>query len=181
MAKGINKVIIVGNLGNDPETRFFPDGNAVTMASVATSEVWKDKQTGQPQERTEWHRCVFRDQGNFKLGQIAGEYLKKGSKVYIEGKLNTRKWQDQSGQDRYVTEIIVKEMQMLTPKQDGGQQGGHAPQQGHTAQQGQQAPGGYAPSQGAPAPRSAPPPPSDPNDFFDDDIPFSNYEYRVLV
>ena len=111
--RGINKVILIGNLGNDPETRFFPDGAAVTNASVATSESWKDKQTGQMQERTEWHRVVFRDRGNFRLGQIAGEYLKKGSKVYVEGSLRTRKWQDKEGQDRYTTEIQADEMQML--------------------------------------------------------------------
>ena len=115
--KGINKVILVGNLGNDPETRYFPDGGAVTNASIATSESWKDKQTGQMQERTEWHRVVFRDRGNYKLGQIAGEYLKKGAKVYIEGKLLTRKWQDKSGQDRYTTEIVANEMQMLDSRQ----------------------------------------------------------------
>ena len=117
--RGINKVILIGNLGNDPETRFFPDGGAITNASVATSESWKDKQTGQMQERTEWHRIVFRDRGNFRLGQIAGEYLKKGSKVYIEGSLRTRKWQDKEGQDRYTTEIQADEMQMLDSRSTG--------------------------------------------------------------
>src|SRR5210317_1340103 len=119
-ARGVNKVILVGNLGNDPETRFFPDGGAVTNASIATSETWKDKQTGQMQERIEWHRVVFRDRGNYRLGQIAGEYLKKGSKVYVEGSLRTRKWQDQSGQDRYTTEIVANEMQMLDSRGAGG-------------------------------------------------------------
>ena len=165
-ARGVNKVILVGNLGNDPETRFFPDGGAVTNASIATSETWKDKQTGQMQERTEWHRVVFRDRGNYRLGQIAGEYLKKGSKVYVEGSLRTRKWQDQSGQDRYTTEIIVNEMQMLDSR-GAGQGGSHdapgdynqaAPKAAPAA-----APAGGAPAGGAPA-----------GDFgsFDDDIPF---------
>src|SRR5210317_991489 len=118
-SRGVNKVILVGNLGNDPETRFFPDGGAVTNASIATSESWKDTQTGQMQERTEWHRVVFRDRGNYRLGEIAGEYLKKGSKLYVEGSLRTRKWQDQSGQDRYTTEIVANEMQMLDSRGQG--------------------------------------------------------------
>ena len=109
MARGINKVTIVGNLGKDPETNALPSGNYVTNISVATSESWKDKKTGQQKERTEWHRIVFFS----RLAEIAGEYLKKGSQVYIEGKLQTRKWQDQNGQDRYTTEIVANEMQML--------------------------------------------------------------------
>jgi len=161
--RGVNKVILVGNLGNDPETRFFPDGGAVTNASIATSESWKDKQTGQMQERTEWHRVVFRDRGNFRLGQIAGEYLKKGSKVYVEGSLHTRKWQDKDGQDRYITEIVVNEMQMLDSR--GAGQGG-----------GSQESGDFVPS----APRSTPAKQSvdtgaaPVGDYgsFDDDIPF---------
>ncbi len=166
MARGINKVILIGNLGNDPETRFFPDGGAVTNASIATSESWRDKQTGQMQERTEWHRVVFRDRGNYRLGQIAGEYLKKGSKVYVEGRLQTRKWTDQSGQDRYTTEIIANEMQMLDSR--GAAEGGYGV-------------GGGGQSRSAPAPQSqggAGEPPassqSAPPDFdqFDDDIPF---------
>jgi single-strand DNA-binding protein len=96
MSRGVNKVIIIGSLGNDPETKYMPNGNAVTNISIATSESWKDKQTGQQQERTEWHRVVFFN----KLAEITGEYLRKGSKVYCEGSLRTRKWQDQSGQDR---------------------------------------------------------------------------------
>ena len=108
-SRGINKVILVGNLGNDPETRYLPSGGAVTNISVATSDSWKDKQTGQLQERTEWHRIVFFN----RLAEIAAEYLKKGSKVYLEGSLRTRKWQDKSGQDRYTTEIVAGEMQML--------------------------------------------------------------------
>ncbi|MBY6019139.1 single-stranded DNA-binding protein [Ferrimonas balearica] len=118
MAGGINKVILVGNLGQDPEVRYMPNGNAVANITVATSESWKDQQ-GQRQERTEWHRVVlFR-----RLGEIAGEYLKKGAKVYIEGKLQTRKWQDQNGQDRYTTEIVADQMQMLDSR--GGQGGGN--------------------------------------------------------
>jgi len=106
--KGVNKVIIVGNLGNDPEVKNLPNGGVVANLSVATSESWKDQQ-GQPQERTEWHRITMYR----RLAEIAGEYLKKGSKVYLEGKLQTRKWQDQQGNDRYTTEIIADQMQML--------------------------------------------------------------------
>lgn len=113
--KGVNKVIIVGNLGKDPETRYTQNGNAVTNITVATSESWTDKNTGQKQESTEWHRVVFFK----KIAEIAGKYLKKGSKVYIEGSLKTRKWQDKSGQDRYTTEIIANNMQMLDSRQDG--------------------------------------------------------------
>ena len=109
MARGINKVIIVGNCGQDPETRYLPSGGAVTNMSLATSEAWKDKNTGEQQERTEWHKVVFFN----RLGEIAGEYLKKGSKVYVEGSLRTRKWQGQDGSDRYSTEIVASEMQML--------------------------------------------------------------------
>ncbi|WP_417534157.1 single-stranded DNA-binding protein [Marinobacterium stanieri] len=115
MARGINKVILVGNLGGDPEVRYMPSGNAVTNITIATSDTWKDKQTGQQQERTEWHRVVFFN----RLAEIAGEYLKKGAKVYIEGALRTRKWQGQDGQDRYTTEIVASEMQMLD-SQGGG-------------------------------------------------------------
>ena len=120
-SRGVNKVIIIGNLGNDPETRFFPDGGAVTNASIATSESWKDKQTGEQKEVTEWHRVVFRDRGNYRLGQIAGEYLKKGSKVYVEGQLRTRKY-DKNGVDCYTTEIIADTMQMLDSRQEGADQ-----------------------------------------------------------
>ena len=109
MARGINKVILVGNLGADPETRYTASGAAVTNISIATSESWRDKQTGETQERTEWHRVVFFN----RLAEIAGEYLRKGRQVYIEGSLRTRKWQDQNGQDRYTTEIVANEMQML--------------------------------------------------------------------
>lgn len=116
--RGINKVILIGNLGNDPEVRYLPNGNAVANISVATSESWRDKQSGEQQDRTEWHRVVLYN----RLGEIAGEYLKKGSKVYIEGSLRTRKWQDKNGQDRYTTEIIANEMQMLDSR--GGASGG---------------------------------------------------------
>ena len=136
--RGVNKVILIGNLGQDPEVRYMPNGGAVCNITVATSETWKDKNTGENQEKTEWHRVVmFR-----KLAEIAGEYLKKGSKVYLEGKLQTRKWQDQQGQDRYMTEIVADEMQMLdsrggsadfTPSQSRGSSGGERPQQPQSA------------------------------------------------
>lgn len=109
MARGINKVILIGNLGADPEVRYTPANTAVCNISVATSEQWRDKQTGEPQEKTEWHKVVLFN----RLGEIAGEYLKKGSKVYIEGRIQTRKWQGQDGQDRYTTEVVANEMQML--------------------------------------------------------------------
>ena len=148
MARGVNKVILVGNLGKDPEVRYMPNGNAVANITLATSESWKDKQTGEQQEKTEWHRVVmFR-----RLGEIAGAYQKKGSQVYIEGKLQTRKWQDNTGNDRYTTEIVADEMQML-----GSRGGGSA---GFSADS--------APSQSAPAPAAASAPAGD----FDDDIPF---------
>ncbi|MDX1694188.1 MAG: single-stranded DNA-binding protein [Ketobacteraceae bacterium] len=118
--RGINKVIILGNLGTDPETRYMPNGNAVTNISVATSDAWKDKQSGQMQERTEWHKVVFFN----RLAEVAGEYLKKGSKVYVEGSLRTRKWQDQNGVDRYSTEIVASDMQMLDSRGEGGSSSG---------------------------------------------------------
>jgi len=113
-SRGINKVILVGNVGQDPEVRHMPSGGAVTNISIATSESWKDKSTGEKQERTEWHRVVFFN----RLGEIAGEYLKRGKKVYVEGSLRTRKWQDKEGQDRYTTEVVATEMQMLDSRQD---------------------------------------------------------------
>lgn len=112
MARGINKVILIGNIGADPEVRYMPNGNAVATISVATSEGWKDKQTGERQERTEWHRVVCFN----RLGEIVGEYTRKGSKVYIEGSLRTRKWQDNQGQERYTTEIVASDLQMLDAK-----------------------------------------------------------------
>jgi len=122
MARGINKVILVGNLGADPETRYTASGAAVTNIRLATSESWRDKQSGETQERTEWHRVVFFN----RLAEIAGEYLRKGRQVYIEGSIRTRKWQDQSGQDRYTTEVVANEMQMLGGR-DGDSGGGSAP------------------------------------------------------
>lgn len=116
--RGVNKVIVVGNMGQDPETRYMPSGAAVTNISVATSESWKDKQTGEQKERTEWHRVVMFN----RLAEIAAEYLHKGSQVYIEGKLRTRKWQDKSGNDRYSTEIVADQMQMLGGKTDHAKQ-----------------------------------------------------------
>lgn len=133
-SRGINKVIIVGNLGQDPEVRFMPNGGAVANFTVATSETWKDKQTGEQKEKTEWHRIVMYQ----RLAEIAGEYLKKGSKVYLEGRLQTRKWQNQQGQDQYTTEIIVNDMQMLDSRGQGGfqQQGQGGFNQQASAQQG---------------------------------------------
>ena len=148
--RGVNKVILIGNLGQDPEVRYMPNGNAVANVTVATSESWKDKNTGETQERTEWHRVVFFR----RLAEIVGEYLKKGSKVYIEGKLQTRKWQDQSGQDRYTTEIVADQMQMLDSRGGGSAE--------------------FGAGQAASAPRqqqSAPAAPM-PDNGFDDDIPF---------
>ena len=144
MARGINKVILVGNLGNDPDQRFMPSGGAVTNVTIATSESWKDKQTGQPQERTEWHKVIFFN----RLAEIAGEYLKKGSKVYVEGSLRTREW-EKDGVKRYTTEIVGSEMQMLDSKSA-------APADNPQARQ--------------PAPRQNPPAAMD---DFDDDVPFS--------
>jgi single-strand DNA-binding protein len=164
--RGVNKVILIGNLGNDPETRFFPDGGAVTNASIATSESWKDKQTGQMQERTEWHRVVFRDRGNYRLGQIAGEYLKKGSKVFVEGSLRTRKWQDKEGQDRYTTEIQANEMQMLDSRA-ASQGGDYAAPDDHAQAAPRAASAAPAASSGAPAAA-----PTADTGNFDDDIPF---------
>ncbi len=179
MARGINKVILVGNLGNEPETRTFPDGGSLTNISVATSESWKDKQTGQQQERTEWHRVTF----NGRLAEIAAQYLRKGSKVYIEGSLRTRKYQDkQTGADRYSTDIVAREMQMLDSRQDnmGGGQGGGYQQQPQQQQGGyQQAPqqqpqqqqqGGYQQAPQQQQPQAAPA--AGNFDDFDDDIPF---------
>jgi len=159
MARGVNKVILIGNLGKDPEVRYFPSGDAVANATIATTESWKDKQTGEQKEATEWHNVVFPG----KLGEIAGKYLKKGSKVYVEGSLRTRKWTDKEGKDRYTTEIRVQDMQMLDGRPGAG---GSAPMD---------EPRGYgaAPSR-APARNSAPAAaPADMDaPFEDDDIPF---------
>ena len=189
MARGLNRVMIIGNIGNDPEVRYMPNGNPVANFSVATTENWKDKQSGERQERTEWHRIVMFN----RLAEICGEYLRKGSKVYIEGSLRTRKWQDQSGADKYTTEIVASEMQMLDSRGAGGgmqqsqpmnqgqnnysmgsqqqapaqsyaapeQSNGFQPQSSPVSAPSQQ---GFAPSQAAaPAPVI---------DNFDDDIPF---------
>lgn len=167
-SRGVNKVILVGNLGADPEVRYTPSGGAVTNVNLATSETWKDKQTGQPQERTEWHRIVFFN----RLAEIAGEYLKKGSKLYVEGSLRTRKWQGQDGQDRYTTEIVASEMQMLDSR-PGGQGGGGYPQDDYNQSGGpsqQQRPAQQGPA-AAPGRQQDAPPPGDFGDF-DDDIPF---------
>ena len=186
MARGVNKVILIGNLGNDPDVRFTPNGSAIANLSLATSESWKDRNTGQQQEKTEWHRVVIFG----KLAEIAQQYLRKGSKVYIEGKLQTRKWQGQDGQDRYTTEVVVDingQMQMLDGRQDGmsappmgdyrqppqqsaptytqPQQYGNAPQQQMHQPPQQQS----QPQQSQPAPQSQP---TGGFDDFDDDIPF---------
>lgn len=148
-SKGVNKVIIIGNLGADPDVRYLPSGGAVANISVATSESWKDKDSGQTQERTEWHKIAMFN----RLGEIAGEYLRKGSKVYIEGSLRTRKWQDKEGKDRYTTEIVANTMQMLDTRGGGVGASESAPA------------GQYEPSSSVTADQSLP------NDF-DDDIPF---------
>jgi single-strand DNA-binding protein len=154
MARGINKVILVGNLGADPETRYMPSGKAVTNIRIATSESWTDRQSGDKQERTEWHRVVLFD----KLGEIAAEYLRKGSQVYIEGSLRTRKWQDKEGKDQYSTEIVAREMQMLGGR---GGSGAGEPREPRA----ERAPA--AESRGS----GGGPPPAD-DGQFDDDIPF---------
>ena len=155
MARGINKVILVGNIGKDPETRYMPNGKAVTNFSVATSESWTDRTSGDKQERTEWHNVVLFE----KLAEIAAEYLKKGSQVYIEGSLRTRKWQDKEGKDRYTTEIVGRDMQMLGGRGGAGGGGEHS---GASR---------AAPSGGERSGGSAPPPAAESGDF-DDDIPF---------
>lgn len=171
MARGINKVILVGNVGQDPEVRFMPSGGAVTNLSIATTDSWNDKQSGQKQDRTEWHRVSMFN----KLAEIAGEYLRKGSQVYIEGRLQTRKWQDNNGNDRYTTEIIASDMQMLGGR--GGDGGGTAnfdnnQQQGGQQQGGQQGGGQQRSQQQARPQQAAQPAPMSGPDDFDDDIPF---------
>ena len=156
MARGINKVILVGNLGQDPETRYMPSGGAVTNVTLATSESWKDKQSGQPQERTEWHRVVFFN----RLAEIAGEYLKKGSKVYVEGSLRTRKWQDQSGQDRYTTEVVLRPYRSELTMLDGRGESGAGQGGGYDSAPRDERFGGQA-GGGAPVPSD-----------MDDEIPF---------
>ena len=158
MARGVNKVILIGNLGKDPEVRYIPNGDAVANVTLATSESWKDKTTGEQQERTEWHNVVFYK----RLAEVVGEYLKKGSQVYVEGSIRTRKWQDkETGKDRYTTEIIANEMQML-----GSKSGGSAPYSDKAAGGKSSAPaakGKHEEAEHAPGGKS---------DNFDDDIPF---------
>ncbi len=162
MARGVNRVILIGNLGQDPETRYMPSGGAVTNVSIATSESWKDKNTGQAQERTEWHRVVFFN----RLAEIAAQYLKKGSKVYVEGSLRTRKYQAQDGSDRWSTEVVASQMQMLDGKGDasgGAPQASDAPaqQSGDRPASGGGQGGGYA--------------------DFDGDIPFLQHERGSVI
>ena len=177
-SRGINKVILVGNLGNDPEMRYMPNGGAVANITIATSDSWRDKATGEQREKTEWHRVVLFG----KLAEVAGEYLRKGSQVYIEGQLQTRKWQDQSGQDRYSTEVVVQGfngvMQMLGGRAQGGgaPMGGQQQQQGGWGQPQQPAQQQYnAPQQQQPqqqAPQQSQQQYNEPPMDFDDDIPF---------
>ena len=173
MARGINKVILVGNLGADPETRYTPSNTAVTNLRLATSESWRDRNSGETQERTEWHRVVMFN----RLAEIAAEYLRKGSKVYVEGKLQTRKWQDQNGQDRWSTEIVANEMQMLDSRGGGGGGGGFGgneppmddwggPPRGGSGSGSGSGGGGGRSGGGSRGPVDAPP------GDFDDDIPF---------
>ncbi|WP_350306443.1 single-stranded DNA-binding protein [Photorhabdus viridis] len=176
-SRGVNKVILIGNLGQDPEVRYMPNGGAVTNITLATSESWRDKQTGEMKEKTEWHRVVLFG----KLAEVAGEYLRKGSQVYIEGALQTRKWQDQNGQDRYTTEVVVNmggTMQMLGGRasgfQDNQSQGSswgqpQQPQSQSQPQQSQQFSGGGTASRPA---QSFAPQNNEPPMDFDDDIPF---------
>ncbi len=178
VSRGINKVILVGNLGNDPEIRYMPNGGAVANITIATSESWRDKATGEQREKTEWHRVVLFG----KLAEVAGEYLRKGSQVYVEGQLQTRKWQDQSGQDRYSTEVVVQGfngvMQMLGGRAQGGapmgggqqqqQQGGWGQPQQPAQQQQYNAPQ----QQQQQAPQQQQPQYNEPPMDFDDDIPF---------
>lgn len=177
-ARGINKVILVGNIGNEPEMRYMPNGNAVATVSLATSDAWKDKNTGEQQERTEWHRVVFFG----KLAEIVGQYVHKGSKLYVEGRLQTRKWTDQQGVDRYSTEIVVDmggTMQLLDSRQ-GGDTGGYQPPQQPYQQQapagnqygGQSAPAQQPMQQPQNRPQQQPQQPAPNFDDFDDDIPF---------
>ena len=159
LARGVNKVILVGNLGADPETRYTANGSAVTNIRLATSESWRDKQSGETQERTEWHRVVFFS----RLAEIAAEYLRKGRQVYIEGQIRTRKWQGQDGQDRYTTEIVASDMQMIGGRGEGGG-GTEQPRERESA------PEAARRDDESASPPAAPK--SGPSDDFDDDIPF---------
>ncbi len=159
MARGVNKAILVGNLGRDPEIRYSPSGAAVANVSIATTDSWKDKNTGEQQERTEWHRVVFFG----RLAEIVGEYLKKGSQVYVEGRIQTRKWQDKEGNDRFTTEIVASDMQMLGGR-GGGAGGGGGSVEDFNQDAGYSGGGGGGGGGGASS--------SGPADDFDDDIPF---------
>lgn len=168
MARGVNKVILIGNLGKDPEVKYFPNGDAFCNVTIATSESWNDKQSGEKKERTEWHNVVF----TRKLAEIAGQYLKKGAKVYVEGSLRTRKW-EKDGVERYTTEILVNDMQMLDGRSGGGGGGGES-SGGYSRSSGYDQPparggGGGAPQRGAPAQQA---PAAADHGFDDDDIPF---------
>jgi len=157
MARGVNKAILIGHLGRDPEIRYSPNGAAVANVSMATTESWRDKQSGEQQEKTEWHRVVFFG----RLAEIVGEYLKKGSQVYVEGRIQTRKWQDKEGNDRYTTEIVANEMQMLGGR--GGSGAGSAAED-----QSQDA----APARARGGAATGSPQPAGPSEELDDDIPF---------
>ena len=158
MARGVNKVILIGNLGNDPDTRYTQGGSAIANISLATTNAWKDKDTGETQERTEWHRVVFFG----RLAEIASEYLRKGSGVYVEGRLQTRKWQDQNGNDRYTTEVVANEMQMLSNRSGTGDSPGRPAASAGPAPTQRPAAGPDAPAGGGDAD----------SNFADDDIPF---------
>ncbi|NVD07595.1 single-stranded DNA-binding protein [Vibrio sp. JPW-9-11-11] len=175
-SRGVNKVILVGNLGTDPEVRYMPSGGAVANITIATSESWRDKATGEQREKTEWHRVALFG----KLAEVAGEYLRKGSQVYVEGQLQTRKWQDQNGQDRYTTEVVVQGyngvMQMLGGRAQGGSpaqgMGQSQPQQGGWGQPQQPAMQHQPAQQPQSQPQQAKPQYNEPPMDFDDDIPF---------
>lgn len=162
----VNKVILLGRLGVDPESRAFPNGGSICNLRIATSESWKDKQTGERQERTEWHRVVLRN----KLGEIAQQYLRKGSQVYIEGRIQTRKWQNQNGEDQYTTEIVGREMTMLDgkPASTGQQQSNNGAYQSSNYQQ-------------KPASQSAGPDYGGGGDYYDDDIPFDVFQKNTII
>jgi len=164
MSRGLNKVMIIGNLGQDPEIKYLPNGTAIANVTVATSESWKDKNTGEQIDKTEWHRVVFYR----RLAEIVGEYLKKGSKIYIEGKLQTRKWQDKNGKDNWTTEVIASEMQMLDSR--GGNSGNASPSQNSAPAQSAPQQATSSSSQGSPMGG---------ND--EDDIPFQGYEFRSII
>lgn len=169
MARGVNKVILIGNLGKDPEVKYFPNGDAFCNLTLATSESWADKATGEKKERTEWHNVVF----TRKLAEITGQYLKKGSKVYVEGSLRTRKWQDKEGQDRYTTEILVNDMQMLDGRGGGGGGGMGDDDYSQPPARSSGPARSSAPARSAPPPRSTASGPAPGSDHFeDDDIPF---------